>query len=221
MGIGRVEIGLALVGFEHQRQTGKESARTGCEARHAFGRGERSRQRRLGRELIYCFRGGRKRTGTQPQNYASGHQQGQSGGQKTKSYDRCSQSTAILVHRFPPMPRFAQVFHWPESFMSQTVSLRSFLVRSFFVQISGEIGDGARTFCLAPVNFAGRSCSRLTGSLELAEKLNNYLNIRRIDKSSDRGTWGSVSVPQAMPIGARSLRLRRRQDLRSSEKRPW
>jgi len=110
--------------------------------------------------------------------------------------------------------------------MSQTVSLRSFFVRSFFVQIvfpqiSGEIGDGARTFCLAPVNFAGRSCSRLTGSLELAEKLNNYLNIRRIDKSSDRGSCGSVSVPQAMPIGARSLRLRRRQDLRSSEKRPW
>ena len=102
------------------------------------------------------------RTGTPPENHRSGRKQHQHRGQQTNSYHRRSQPTAIYVHSFLRCNDFAQIV---------------------FAQISGEIRDGARGF--APANLTWQSCSRLAGSLELAEKLNNYLNIRRIDKSSE------------------------------------
>jgi hypothetical protein len=58
------------------------------------------------------------------------------------------------------------VFH--SVFSAQNhVSLRSVL----------KLETAHETWGLAPANFTWRSCSRLAGSLELAEKLNNYLNI--------------------------------------------
>ena len=106
---------------------------------------------------------------TQPENRAPCPQQYQTGGQNTTPYYGFCPPTAIYVHAFPPM-QFDRYSPIPLP------------INPFLRPIMSEMRDGARAVS-APRRFPGRAspatCWSGTGG-----KINNYLNIWRIAKSS-------------------------------------
>src|ERR1700722_432803 len=101
--IGRIEIRLALIGLEHQRQSGKKRTRLRLRLPVRFNRrvsgGNQRRSRKGVRDGRSNDRGGcLLAAGTRPEHQASSRDQRQPGGQNTNSSHEPSPPTEIYVH---------------------------------------------------------------------------------------------------------------------------
>jgi hypothetical protein len=85
------------------------------------------------------------------------------------------------------------------------------LLQISFAQISGEICDGARVH--RGVSAGVQRLAHLPvacWSLELAEKINNYLNTREIDKSSEPNPHRPLRIGLMRPSARKDAEARRK-----------